>query len=230
MNKTHALDDPNTQNPYLAGSEGKAAWNDRYGNMTRAIQCWKWTSLAMMGVSLVLSGALVKVATTSKVEPFVVETNQGIPYAVKHMSKMNVTDQRLINYVITQFIINARGRTSDVEAETARLKKVYALSADNTLPFLQEHFEKNNPLQLGATSTISVTIVNALSLGHHTWQVTWDETERRTQGGDIIKVTRWMGDLNYRFSDVNPEFVNDNPIGLYVTDVSWAQSQTTPHA
>ncbi len=213
------------QNPYLLGSEGRKEWNDRYDNLSKSVKSWRMAFFAAILISIIFAIALAKIATESRVQPFVVETTNGMPYAIKHMDQWSLQDQRIINFALNQFIINARTIVNDDEAETALLNKVYAFSANNTINYLRDYFEKNNPLELGSKYTVTVKVVNTLPISHNTWQITWDETKRDASGGNIVGVTRWMANLTYRFGEVNQKFITDNPFGFYVTDLSISQNQ-----
>ncbi len=211
-------------NPFLKGAEGRKEWNDRYMNMAKAIRNWQLAFFAAIAIAVLLTLAVVKIATASRVQPFVVETNQGMPYAIKALPSLSASDQRIINFAINQFIINAKTIVDDTEAEKALLDKVYAYSADNTIPFLHDYYQANNPFDLADQYTVSVTIVNSMPISSHTWQVTWDET-KRSSSGTIMEVSRWMANLTYKFGEVNTKFMNDNPFGLYITQVAWSLSQ-----
>lgn len=213
------------QNPYVKGAEGKKEWNDRYMNMAKAIRNWQIAFFTAMVVVIIFALVVAKIATESRVQPFIVETNNGMPYAIKAMGSMSSQDQRLINFAINQFIVNARTVVNDTEAEKALLNKVYAFSANNTLGFLQDYFQKNNPFEMASQYNVVVNIVNSLPLSHNTWQITWDETKRSRNGDTVSSVTRWMANVTYKFGDVNPRFMTDNPFGFYVTQISWSQSQ-----
>jgi type IV secretion system protein VirB5 len=212
-------------NPYIAGSEGRREWDDRYRNMAKAIKNWQVAFMAAIGVAIVLSLVVARIATESRIEPFVVETNKGMPYAiVKPVAAMSAEDPRLVNYAINQFVINAKTIVNDTDAERSLLNKAYAFSADNTIGFLHEYYQKNNPFTLAAQTTVSVAIVNAMAISRNIWQVTWDETAR-DPAGNVIKVSRWMGNFTYRFGDPDPQFMTDNPFGLYISQATWAESR-----
>jgi len=213
-------------NPYVKGAEGRREWNDRYGNMRQAIRHWKSAFFCSTVVSVIFALVLAKVSMESRVQPFVVETNNGMPYAVKPMESWSAHDQRLINFALNQFIVNSRSIVNDNEAETVSLHKAYAFSANHTIPFLRDYYEKNNPYNVNAAYSVTVNIINSLPVSQDTWQITWDETKHATNSGNPVSVTRWMANLTYKFGDVNPQFLTDNPFGFYVTDVSWSQSQS----
>jgi type IV secretory pathway TrbF-like protein len=214
------------QNPYVKGAEGRKEWNDRYENMKKSIKTWQKAFFCSIAISILFAVVLAKIATESRVQPFVVETNHGMPYAVKRMESWSAQDQRIINFAMNQFIINARTVVNDIEAEKTLLNKVYAFSANNTIHFLHDYYQKNNPFDLSSQYNVTVNIVNSLPVSHDTWQIIWDETKRSNPGGNISGVTRWMASMTYKFGDVNQRFITDNPFGFYVTQVSWSQSQS----
>ena len=213
------------QNPYVKGAEGRREWNDRYMNMSQSIRNWQMAFFAAAALALVLALTVARLASESKIKPYVVETNQGVPYAVRPVTGISPKDQLLINYAVNQFVINAKSVIADTAAEKSLLDRVYAYSSGNTINFLQDFYAKNNPFNLAGSSTISVSIVNALPVSANTWQVIWEETKRSVNGGSVIGVSRWVGHFTYQLADVNPEHINDNPFGIYITNVSWSQSQ-----
>lgn len=212
-------------NPYTKGAEGKKEWNDRYMNMAKATRNWQLAFCGLITVTIILSFTVAKIATQSKIKPYVVETNNGIPYAIKKIDELSTKDQLLINYAVNQFISNAKTILNDTTAEKNLLDKVYAYSAENTLGFLQDFYAKNNPFELAGTQTTTVNIINSMPLSKNTWQVIWDETKRSAKGDKVLSISRWMANITYKFGDVNPKFINENPFGIYITDIIWSQSQ-----
>lgn len=217
---------PNTvTNPYTLGAEGRKEWNDRYMNMATAMRNWQLAFAAVAVLALVEMIVIATIATQSKIKPYVVETNQGVPYAIKPVTGMSDKDHLLINYAVNQFVINAKTIIADTSAEKALLDKLYAYSAGGTMSFLQDFYAKNNPFELTSQYTVSVNIVNSLPISKRTWQVIWDETKHHANDGAAMGTTRWVGQFTYDFGEVNPKHLNDNPFGIYVTAVTWSQSQ-----
>lgn len=213
-----------TENPFVKGAAGRKEWNDRYMNMSNMIRQWQLAFFAAIIAVMVLAFVVVKIATESKVQPFVVETNNGMPYAVKQMDATSLHDQKLINYAINQYIINARTVISDGQAQKNLLNKLYAYTANNALNFLQVYYQQNNPFQIASKYTVTVNIVNSLPLSANTWQVTWDEVKHSVNGSNELGTTRWVANLTYQFGDVNPHFITDNPFGFYITQMTWSQN------
>ena len=134
-------------NPYVEGAEGRREWNDRYGSMQQSLRLWQCAFFSALFVIVGLGGVLGYIATTSKVQPFVVETHDGMPYAIAPMHSASIQDQRLINFAINQFILNARTVVQDHAAQKALLDKVYAYAANQTLSFLRDYYQTHRRLK-----------------------------------------------------------------------------------
>lgn len=205
--------------------QGRQAWNERYGSLQHSVKSWQKGCVGLLFLSFILTGALVKLAMASKVQPFVVPMQNGIPCGILPMTAMPSEDPRLIRFAIEQFVIHARTTVSDPFAQKALLDKVYAYSANETLGFLKNYYEKNNPLE-PKPYTVTVQVINTLALSSQTWQVMWREVQQDA-GGEVQGETYWMAHITVQYSDVNPRFMQANPFGLYVTRIAWSEIQKT---
>jgi type IV secretion system protein TrbF len=212
-------------NPYVKGAEGRKEWNDRYMNMSRAMRNWQLAFAVLAAVVVIQTFFIGKLSTAAKIQPYVVETNNGVPYALKPVTGISNKDQLLVNYAVNQFVINAKTIIADTSAAKHLLDKVYAYSAANTMNVLQDFYAKNNPFDLASRYTVSVAIINSLPISKNTWQVIWKEARRQTSDGSLIGTTKWVGQFTCEFGEVNPKYLNDNPFGIYVTNVVWSKSQ-----
>ena len=216
---------PPSDNPFVAGSAGRQEWNDRYHNLSAAAQQWRFACLLALGMLLLFAILLAKLALASKVQPFIVETHEGRPYAMQTMSSLSVDDSRLINFVLNEFIVNAKTVIDSTESEQALLRKVYAFSEGDTVHFLAQFYQKNNPFLRAEQGNVAVHIVHAMPTGKQTWQLTWEETTSDTISGAVLGKSRWIGYVEYALGEVNPDHIQDNPFGLYITHVSWSETQ-----
>lgn len=213
-------------NPYVEGNQGRQEWNDRYFNLSSQIKKWQ-IAFAVISIALLIQiGIVGKLATQSRVQPYAVETNHGQPIAIHPMPALSARDSLLINYALTQFIINTKTVVADKEAQKTLLNKAYAFSANNTIATLRDFYANNNPYDIAAQNHIvNVRIINVLPLSAHSAQISWEETQQEADTAHLIKTSRWLAQLTYRFDEVNEKFINDNPFGLYVTALTWSQSQ-----
>lgn len=212
-------------NPFLIGAAGKKEWNDRYGVMSDAIKNWQRVTYICLLLVIVFSGLVIKLSLATKIQPFVVETHDGVPYAMKPMKSISAQDQRLIGFALNQFIINARSILSDVEAEKSTLNKVYAFSSGPTLQFLHDHYQNQDPFEQAEKQTVSINIIHTLPVSKNTWQITWDEVSHARDSGQLLEMTRWVAQVTYQLGEVNPKFINENPFGIYISNINWSQSK-----
>ena len=213
------------ENPYVSGNRGRQEWNDRYDHLAKGRRHWQLAFMLVMVLVIVQSIFIGRLALRSSIQPFVVETNQGMPYAIKPVTAVSIQDSRIVNYVLNQFIINVRSVLKDSEAEKNILTHVYAFSAKQTKVFLRDYFNTQDPFKLANQYTVSVQIINALPISKNTWQITWDESKKDLTGNKFIEKTRWLAQLHFELGAVNPNFVTENPFGIYITEISWSQSQ-----
>lgn len=212
-------------NPYLIGAAGKKEWNDRYRVMSDAIKNWQRVAFICLFLVILFSGFVIKLSLSTKIQPFVVETHDGVPYAIKPMKAISEQDQRLIGFALNQFIVNARSIVSDFDAEKEILNKVYAFSSGPTLQFLHDYYQKQDPFEQAEKQTVSITIIHTLPVSKNTWQITWDEAKHSRDSGQLLETTRWVAQVTYQLGEVNPKFINENPFGIYISNLTWSQSK-----
>lgn len=214
------------QNPYVMGAQGRQEWNDRYFNLSKAIRHWQTAFASIVMLTIIMILIIAKMSMQSRIQPVVVETSQGMPVAILPVTGTLTNSVTLVNFAINQFIINARTIVADTQAQKTMLDKVYAYSAENTLSFLHDYYQKNNPFELAAQHTLQVSIINTTQISANTWQVTWDETQKNSNGDNAANVTRWMANVTYRLGEVNAAHLTENPFGIYITQVSWSPLPT----
>ncbi|MBS0357958.1 MAG: hypothetical protein JSS53_01610, partial [Proteobacteria bacterium] len=74
-------DPDKSSNPYV-GSSGRREWNDRYMDLRKGRRYWQWAFMSSMLVSILLVLVVAYMGSHSRIEPYVVETNQGLAYHV----------------------------------------------------------------------------------------------------------------------------------------------------
>lgn len=213
------------ENPHTGENPGRREWNDRYDNLAKGRRHWQLAFSATFGLALIESVLIAGLALRSSIQPFVVATNQGMPYAIMPVKAVAVDDSRIVNYALNQYIMNVRGVVSDIEAEKNLLNKVYAFSAKQAKNFLRDYFSTHDPFKTAHQYTVSIQIINSLPISKNTWQITWDESKKDLNSNQTIETSRWLAQLRYELGAVNQNFITENPFGFYVTELTWSKSQ-----
>ncbi len=213
-----------TANPYVEGEEGRKEWNDRYFVMSKQIRHWQIAFIVLSSITLVLSYIIVNMTRQSRIQPVVVEMCNSELKGILPVSNYLPEQDKLIKYALNQYIINTRTVITDAEAQKNMLNKTYAYSSGPTIDFLRDYYQKNNPFELANTATVQPIITDIFKISPYSWQITWEETKKNSRMNEIISKTRWIATVTIKLGEVNSKFINENPFGIYVQQISWTET------
>lgn len=209
------------ESPYVAA---RREWNERYGSHIAQATNWRIYAFASMGLSAVLAIALVKIASQSTVQPWVVEVDKlGQVVAVGPADKAYVPDEKTIRAKVASFIQDARSVTPDPVVQKRWLDSVYAAASPATVSYLNDHYRKSDPFAVARNYMVALELQPPMPLSKDTWQVQWTETTR-TLAGQVEAITRWQALVNV--STAEPTKAADllaNPSGVRVEQLTWTQ-------
>jgi len=208
-----------TDNPYLSA---RREWNERYGDYIARARNWRSAAFAALAISAVLALGVVWEAAQIKVVPYVVEVDKlGDAVAVGRADRAAPADARVVKAQLAAWIVDVRSLSSDPTAEKAALARVYAMTAATATTFLDDYYRQHSPF--GQTRTVAVSVDAVLPVSDRTYQLQWSEDARDFQGRDI-ETTHWLASLTIAFDPPSTERgILSNPLGLYVTGISWTQ-------
>ena len=201
-----------------------------FGDLARGKRNWQLIAFALGLALIVLAFANLRLVTTARVIPYIVQQDKlGQIVAVGAAERMITPDQRLVASQLAQFIRTVR-TVLPAAAGTAQgemIRRAYAFAAPEAAAFLNQHFgdSNNDPRVLGARMTRQVQVTGILAVPKSdVWRVRWEELERPSQPGGLTRHTEWEGYFTVRLvPPVNAETIQDNPLGMYVTSISWTQ-------
>lgn len=210
------------ESPYL---QGRREWNERYGSYIKRARTWQYVALASLGLSAVLGGGLVKVASQSKVQPFVVVVDKlGQAVAVRYAEAIQTPDDRVIQAQLANFIANSRNVTPDPVVQKRWLDAAYAIAGTAAVQYLNDHYRKNDPFAVARNYMVSADLQPPMRLSKDSWQVQWTETTRTLSGQVDGVPTRWQAVLNVTTaSPTTPAEIIANPSGVVIDVMTWTQ-------
>ena len=213
--------------------QARREWDERYGDLVLGKRNWQITSAGLMLLSLILALGIVWMSARTKVIPFVVEVDKlgyaiTIPTALT-ASNTPATVERMKRYEIAAFIRDARAVSSDPAVEQSMLNDLLAHAHGAANKFLESYFHADdfakNPFQLMKHQTVSVQIESILQASPKSYQVRWSETALDMSGAPL-GTNHWEAILETEISPQNStDTVISNPLGFYVTRLSWAEQQ-----
>ena len=214
--------------------QARREWDERYGDLVLGKRNWQVASAGLMLLSLVLAVGLVWVSLRTKVIPYVVQVDKlgyaiTIPTALT-ASSMPATVERMKRYEIAAFIRNARSVSSDPAVEQNMLNDLLAHAHGAADKFLESYFHADdfakNPFLIAKHQTVSVQIESILQVSPKSYEVRWGETPRDNSGAPL-GTNHWEAMLETEMSPPSStDTVITNPLGFYVTRLSWAQQQS----
>lgn len=172
-----------------------------------------------------LGGGLVALSLQHKTVPYVVEVDAlGAAVAVAPVQPAGrPTDERIVRYQLAAFIRGARAVMTDRAAMKRSFEQVYAYARGPARIFLDEHYRANNPFDIAKTYTVAPAVTSLLPLSERSWQVRWSE-EQRGLDGTLLGRSNWEAVLAIEMAPPsNPESIQANPFGLYVTEIRWTK-------
>lgn len=222
---SRASDDlPKPSNPF---DDGKRRYNQFYGNVV--LQAHNWRTAFF--ISIVVAGMAVwwvgHIGSQSKFIPYIVEVDHlgNVAYAGP-VAKATQNDPRLTKSYLSTFFTALRSVSADSVVDKSNIDRVYSMVGNGTAAqvHINDFYAANNPYQRGAQYGVNVQMKSILPpASGNTWQVEWVETER-DHGGKVIAVHAYRASAVVNFNAPTDERMAWlNPLGLYVTDINWAE-------
>ncbi|HUA35053.1 MAG TPA: VirB8/TrbF family protein [Candidatus Binataceae bacterium] len=219
-------------NPYV---EAHREWDERYADLVLGKRNWQIAAGALLLLSLILAAGVVWQSTRSRFIPYVVEVDKlgyglTVPKPLIPSSDPALVD-RMERYEVASFIRNSRSVSSDPSAEQHMLNDMLAHAKGSADKYLDEYFHSDNfahnPFKKAEQQTISVQIDSILELSAHSFQVRWTEQARDRTGATVDAATHWEAALQTQISPPgSDDAIVSNPLGFYVTQISWAEQQS----
>lgn len=210
--------------PYHAARWARDRHVEELENRIRYLLALVFLLAAMCAIAV---HGTVTLARQSRIVPYIVQVDRlGQPLAYGRVEDMPAPDERLIRGELARFVDAMRTVHTDPVAQNRMIDRGYAFTRGAARTYVDGYFSvpRNNPHLLAREMIrlVNVRTVRRVAGSANTWEVQWEEYEVPVRGGDAI-VRPWQGTL--RTSVIAPEGEQDlfvNPLGLYVTDLSWA--------
>ena len=219
-------------NPYV---EARREWDERYADLVLGKRNWQIAAGGLLLLALILASDTFWLIGRSRYIPYVVEVDK-LGYALtvpQPLSPTSVPDvaARVQRYEVAAFIRNARSVTSDPQVEHQVLNSLLAHARGAADRFLDAYYHSDgfthNPFKLAEKQTVSIEINSILQLSPSSYQVRWSEQQRDLNGVVTSAPTHWEAVLQTQIVPPNSDdAIVSNPLGFYVTQISWTEQQS----
>jgi type IV secretory pathway TrbF-like protein len=224
MQKEKRTDVPLSEyNPYLAA---RREWDERYGDQITRAKNWRTMATLSALIALLATSGVVWLSVRSHVVPFVVLVDSlSRPVASGIAEQASGNDDRLKRASIFTWVENLRLVTTDGVSQRRAIDRVYAAIANGTAAqtFVSDFYRADPPAKRAQTETVSVEVTSVLPTSDRSYEVEWTETTRDLYGA-VKSAERWKGSFSVVINPPRDERqARVNPVGLYVTNASWAR-------
>ncbi len=208
---------------------GRYEFHRSFSDLARGKRNWQWVAaLALVLLGFATTG-LVTLATQSRIVPYVVEVDRmGRAEAVAPAEAVPAAEDRVVVAALSSFVTSIRTVYADPVAQRDAVYRAYAYVSGDAREFLESYFSdpQNDPRRLGKDFRRAVEVTGVLPVPGRdsqtrTYRVQWNETSRSAQGGTTERA--WEGYLAVTLAPLTTtEGVERNPLGVFVTDLSWS--------
>lgn len=214
---------PDTINPYIAA---RREWNFMYCDIIKAKHNWQQIALLLIITHLVLLVGLITLALQKHFVPYVVRVDSlGNTNFSEYLNSQAIVSPLIINAMLRRYIVTARSVIADPVAEKHNLDFVYQVTKNAARVVLDNYYHEKNPFDIVKIETIDVMINAVLPKSAQTWQVDWTEVHRDLNG-HVTGENHFEGLITIeQHAPTSTDEINVNPLGLYVTHLSWAVQQ-----
>jgi type IV secretion system protein VirB5 len=208
--------------PFIAGRTEAA---ERYGYLSKNAAQWRRISAVLILCCAACVFSVIFMAGRVTVVPYIVQVDaHGYEIAVEPAAPSRI-DARLMVAHVGRYVWSLKTVFNDPEAQLHLMNFVYNSTPVNTAAEkkYQEYFNANNPVVIGETETVQVTVNSVLSMSANSWQAEWTE-ERYTLGGDKVNTKRYRG--IFSTAVVTPNAIREvlqNPLGIFITDFNFSE-------
>lgn len=214
---------PPETSPYLAA---RREWDERYGNFITRAKNWRAAAFLALLIAFLETGGLIALSMKAKTVPFVVAVDSlGRVLASGPAEQASQADDRLKRAALFQWVNDLRTVTTDGVAQRKAIDRVYAMIASGSPAQVEigDFFRSDPPFQRAQTKTVDVDVKAVFAASDRTYQVEWTETERGL-AGQVESEERWKGSFTIAVNPPSDErLIRINPLGIYVTSVSWSR-------
>ena len=215
------------ENPFLRARD---EFTNAFGDLAKGKRNWQLMAFAATGLLLFESVAYVHLAESRRLVPYVVQVDRLAQIVgAGAVDELKRPDDRLVASQLAGFLRAIRTvlPAAAAVAQAEVLRRGYRFLGPDAAAFLNDYFSlpEHDPRVLGTRLTRQVDVASVIRVPNSdVWRLEWTETERGSDPGGPVRTAAWEGYATVKLIPLrSPEVIEDNPLGLQVTSVSWTQ-------
>jgi type IV secretion system protein VirB5 len=208
------------ETPYQRAGQ---VWDERIGSARVQARNWRLMAFGTLGLTTIMSGALVFQSMHSRVTPYVVEVDRlGEVRAVAEAETGYQPTDPQIAWHLGKFIENIRSTSLDPVLMRRAWLSAYDFATERGGRFLGDYARQADPFARIGEQTVSVQVTSIIRASDRSFQVKWSET--RFERGSEVSTSRWTAILTIiSRPPTSAEVLRKNPLGIYVDAIDWSR-------
>lgn len=215
------------RNPYL---DARREWNERYGEFVAQAKQWRVIAALCCATAFAAVVGVVWIGSQSKLVPYLVEVTRKGEVVSGHLaSPTSAMNDDLVRSIVAGFVEDWRSVSVDAGVQQKVIARTYAhlSSGDPAYNAVNGFFQTNNPFERAAKETVTIEIRSVLKTSASSFQIEWQEETRDRRGGAVIAVAHFKAAAIVALvPPAKEEEIMQNPIGLYVRELTWSRELT----
>lgn len=217
---THYGKAPEPETPYQRAAQ---VWDERIGSARVQAKNWRLMAFGCLALALAFAGGLVKLASESRVTPYVVEVDKlGAIQAVGPAERDWTPSDPEIAWQLARFVRDVRSLPLDPIVLRQNWLEAYDFVSDRAAATLNDFARQRDPFKAVGERTVSVEVTSVVRASPDSFQVKW--TEQSFRNGALEKTERWTGIFSVVIRrPTTADVLRKNPLGLYVVSLDWSR-------
>jgi len=220
---THYGKAPVPVTPYQRAAQ---VWDDRIGSARVQARNWRLACFGSLALAGGLASGLVWQSARGTITPWIVEVDKfGEARAVAPAdADYRPTDPQTA-FHLARFIEHVRSVPADPVVLRKDWLSAYDFTTASGAQALNDHARNNDPFAEVGKVQVAVDVSSVIRASKDSFRIAW--TERRYQDGSLVETSRWSAILTVtHLPPRTPDALRRNPLGVFVTALSWSKELT----
>ena len=217
---THYGKTPEPETPYQRAAQ---IWDERIGSARVQARNWRLMAFGCLILAAGFAAALIWQSARGTVVPWVVEIDKlGQTQAIGPATADYRPTDPQIAWHLARFIEQVRSIPADAVVLRQNWLAAYEFTSDRGAAALNDQARANDPFARVGKQQVSVEVSSVIRASPDSFRVAW--TERLYENGQLSATQRWTAILTIAIQPPrDTERLRANPLGIYVTAISWSR-------